>query len=159
MRTPDQVIAAFWRRVRKSSGCWRWNGALRGRDNAYGYFVVQGRRVSAHRFAYTLERGPIARGMTLDHLCRNTRCVRPDHLEQVTMAENILRGVGATAQNARKRSCIHGHPLSGRNLYVNPNGFRECRECKRSRNLAWWAANEDYNRRYKAMRRMRRRTA
>lgn len=27
--------------------------------------------------------------------------------------------------------CIHGHNLSGSNLYVRPNGVRECRICKR----------------------------
>jgi hypothetical protein len=29
--------------------------------------------------------------MCLDHLCRNRRCVRPDHLEPVTIAENVRR--------------------------------------------------------------------
>lgn len=33
----------------------------------------------------------------------------------------------------RVTHCIHGHPLSGENLYVEPNGKRRCRECRRNR--------------------------
>jgi hypothetical protein len=33
----------------------------------------------------------------LDHLCRRCECVRPDHLEAVTNAENIRRGAAARA--------------------------------------------------------------
>jgi len=31
-------------------------------------------------------------GYTLDHVCLNTRCIRPDHLEEVTRAVNTARG-------------------------------------------------------------------
>ncbi|MGH9151353.1 MAG: HNH endonuclease [Acidimicrobiales bacterium] len=31
-------------------------------------------------------------GLTLDHLCRDRRCVNPAHLEPVTVAENLRRG-------------------------------------------------------------------
>jgi hypothetical protein len=39
--------------------------------------------------------GPIPSGMQIDHLCRNTLCVNPDHMEVVTNAENGRRGAGA----------------------------------------------------------------
>jgi len=35
--------------------------------------------------------GPIPDGLHLDHLCANPPCVRPDHLEPVTQAENNRR--------------------------------------------------------------------
>lgn len=39
--------------------------------------------------------------------------------------------MGACAINARKTHCIHGHPLSGDNLYVTPSGGRACRACRK----------------------------
>lgn len=82
--------------VDEETGCWNWNGAMlatTGR-NQYGR-LHQGKhkRVLAHRWAYERLRGPIPEGLVIDHLCRNTKCVNPDHLELVTIAENNRRGL------------------------------------------------------------------
>lgn len=70
--------------------CWDWG---RARDGAgYGAIWYEGRVQGAHRWVYEQLVGPIAKGLDLDHLCRNPRCVNPDHLEPVTHAENIRRG-------------------------------------------------------------------
>jgi hypothetical protein len=73
----------------------------------------------------------------LDHKCRNHLCVNAAHMEPVTLGDNVLRGVGLAAENARKECCIRGHALSGANLqlvsnYRNPDrpDWRQCRECK-----------------------------
>jgi hypothetical protein len=55
--------------------------------------------------------------------------VNPDHLEPVTHAENIRRGTGPLAENAAKTHCVHGHEFAGENLYVRPDGRRQCRAC------------------------------
>lgn len=44
---------------------------------------------------------------------------------------NVLRGVGAGAQNARKTHCEKGHLLEGDNL-VPWAKYRMCRECTRA---------------------------
>lgn len=76
----------------KENGCWLWNGA---RGNVgYGKVWVFGKTVGAHRFVYEKIRGPIPKGKHLDHLCRNSMCVNPSHLEPVTVAENKRRGLG-----------------------------------------------------------------
>lgn len=92
-----------------------------------------GKDVLVHRKVYELLVGPIPDGMTIDHLCRNRKCCNPDHLEVVTMRENVLRGTGPTAEKYRQTHCIRGHLLSGDNLYITPQGRRECRECCRQK--------------------------
>lgn len=49
-------------------------------------------RGTAHRIAWVLERGEIPAGLVPDHLCRVRNCIRVDHLELVTNAENVRRG-------------------------------------------------------------------
>lgn len=89
--------------------CWLWVPTfLSGKK--YGSLRVRkdGRwsEERAHRFAYTVFVGPIPEGLTLDHLCRNTWCVNPEHLEPVTQAENHRRWVDS------KERCRNGHLLS-----------------------------------------------
>lgn len=115
-----------------SDDCWCWTGAISGGYGTIGSGGKHGKVLKAHRAAYELAVGPIAPGLTLDHLCRNTRCVNPDHLEPVTHAENVLRGVGPTAVNAAATHCSLGHELTEANTYVYPGrGARECRICRR----------------------------
>ena len=125
----------FWRIDKLPSGCWVWRGAMNGKGYGLCYEGVSPGRYRwkmAHRVVYEAAKGPIPTGLTLDHLCRNRACVNPDHLEPVSNRENILRGKGATALNARKTHCKRGHELSDRNLKPNKAG-RECRKCARDR--------------------------
>lgn len=116
------------------SGCIVWLGGTNG--VGYGLFYVgEGRsaRTYAHRWSYEYHVGPIPEDLHVDHLCRNRACVNPAHLEPVTVRENLLRGEGPSAANARKTHCPKGHPLSGDNLYVHPRKImRRCRECMRN---------------------------
>jgi hypothetical protein len=123
-------VERFWASIKQDdeTGCWVWRGIKLGR---YALIRIDGRLTPAHRFAYELMVGPIPSGLDIDHLCRNTRCVNPGHLEPVTTAENLLRGEGICAQNARKTHCVHGHPLTGANVKRTKDGGRVCRECMR----------------------------
>jgi hypothetical protein len=72
----------------KEVGCWKWKGGHRGQ---YGILGLLGKGWGAHRLSYELFVGPLPEGMTVDHLCRNTICVNPKHLEAVHGSENSRR--------------------------------------------------------------------
>lgn len=126
----QRAPALFWSRVNKTETCWHWTGATF--HNGYGRVKFRGRDTVAHRITYELEHGPIPAGLTLDHLCRVRPCVRPDHMEAVTLGVNVLRGETITRRNAEKTACDQGHPLSGANLFVRRDGRRRCRTCERA---------------------------
>jgi hypothetical protein len=87
----------------KDSGCWEWHGAIRFRKRSsggYGIFSVSneatyyGRKRQkgkyAHRLSYEHYKGPIPEGLQVRHLCRNSVCVNPDHLDVGTNRDNAM---------------------------------------------------------------------
>lgn len=115
-----------------ATSCWNWTGHIN--RAGYGHFWDGDKDIRAHRWAWARKHGPIPEGLETDHLCRNPRCVNPDHLEIVTSGENTRRGIGPTAINARKTHCIHGHEFTPDNIYHPPYSpaWRKCRTCRRA---------------------------
>jgi hypothetical protein len=130
--------------------CWPWQGSRFAAG--YGQFKLAGRNRRAQQVAHELLVGPIPEGLELDHLCRVRHCVKvvadehgPAHLELVTAAENVRRGLPFSASfagvNARKTHCKRGHPFDEANTYhikpsaSLPNGGRGCRTCRGMRLL------------------------
>lgn len=132
----------FWNRVVSHGDCWEWTGST---NRGYGVtsVVVDGRwrNRKAHRVAWQQLRGEIPEGLVLDHLCRNTWCVNPDHLEPVTLVENIRRGIGMGPRNAQKTHCKKGHeftPENTRSRGGRPE-WRLCRACAREESARYYA--------------------
>jgi len=83
------------------TGCWIWQLGVD--QKGYGFFAVNSRRHIAHRVFYERLKGPVEDGLHLDHLCRNRRCVNPNHLEAVSAAINTQRGLNAKVTPAIAR--------------------------------------------------------
>lgn len=89
------------------SGCVEWRRGIN--TTGYGMVYIGGRNFYAHRANYTRHKGQIPDGFHLDHLCRNTKCINPDHLEAVTPQTNMLRGESPGAIAQRRDACKRGH--------------------------------------------------
>lgn len=77
-------------------GCWPWTGR-RNKEEAvsngqpkpgYGLLSIGNHDWLAHRYSYGIFVGGHRPGLTLDHVCRNSLCVRPDHLMPMTSRRN-----------------------------------------------------------------------
>ena len=109
--------------VDPKTGCWGWSGATL--PNGYGTDTFRRRTRYVHRLSFFAFWGDPGRGV-VDHLCRNRRCVNPDHLELVTRGENVRRGV-ATNRGTCKKGI---HPWTPDNVY-HRNGRPTCKVCAR----------------------------
>lgn len=121
-------------KIDRSGDCWIWIGP---QEKGYGRMktCTDGvwRTWAAHRFVYYCLVGEIPSGASLDHLCRNTACVNPDHLEPVTWAEN-------TRRQRRPGPTLCGnqrHPWVPENLILR-KGYLCCRECARETSRRSW---------------------
>jgi len=110
-----------------ATGCWNFTGSRN--PAGYGRIYDGTRKTYAHRAMYAAWVEPIPEGLSIDHLCRNTSCVNPDHLEAVTQRENVLRGSGPFAVKAAQTHCVHGHEFTSDNTLVRSDGRRNCRAC------------------------------
>ena len=121
--------------------CWYWLGSKKmTRGLLYGTFFDGIRNRPAHVGVYESEIGFIPKGLELDHLCRNTLCVNPEHLEPVTHRINVLRGTSPGALNAKKTIAPCGHLYTGKD-----NERRYCKPCR----TKW--AREYYHRNSKSI--------
>lgn len=131
------LSARFWAKVDKTSTCWNWTASLRSKNSPYGNFKVLGKTKLAHRISYELLVGTIPEGLTIDHTCKNTKCVNPSHMELVTLSENVRRAevwknTNPGQVNRDKSYCPKGHPYDSINTYTTPSGKRDCKECRRA---------------------------
>lgn len=128
------AVDRFWRKVTKhENGCWEWQARVD--KDGYGLFSVTHIRTDrVSRFAYEhFNSAIIPEGLQIDHLCRNRKCVNPEHLEIVTRKENRRRGAAPGGILYLKTThCYRGHAYDEANTYINPtSGQRFCRTCHR----------------------------
>src|SRR5688572_15298255 len=132
MKSPEE---RFWPRVSKTDFCWEWIGFIG--NHGYGVFSLRTKcQRLAHRVSYEWAKGPIPEGHHVDHLCRNKRCVNPNHLEAVLPIINAWRSDAGRPQASRTH-CPRGHEYNHANTYIKVRGGRECRKCRIIAVAAW----------------------
>jgi hypothetical protein len=126
-----------WEKINKTATCWNWTGHIR--QGGYGEIMIKGKKYRAHRLVYETLKEKIPDGLVLDHLCRNRKCVNPEHLEVVTQVENVIRGEGIGMRMKRRTHCIRGHLFAGHTLKQSKknNPYRICKICKSIRQKKW----------------------
>ena len=99
-------------------------------------------RVYIHRIMYEDSFGLIPKGLEIDHLCEEKRCINPDHLEAVTHKENTRRGL---VKN-RLTHCKRGHEFTDDNTVLTPNRYntkvRTCKTCRALRARVGYKLNQ-----------------
>ena len=130
-RRVDPITRLFDGATITENGCWE----SKYKSNKDGYIQIKVSPVLlyAHRLVFEWAVRPLTENETVDHTCRNRRCMNPSHLDGCTHVENILRGTSPGAVNARKDSCIHGHPFTEANIYRRASRphMRECKTCRK----------------------------
>lgn len=111
------------------SPCLEWIGAL---HVGYAWVSHEGKPQLGHRLSYEYAVGPIPAGLVIDHLCRNRKCINPDHLDPVTQAVNVRRAHPNYSTDDMS-VCPHGHPLT-EGWYYTQGTSRVCVRCIRGDN-------------------------
>lgn len=104
--------------------------------HGYGRIKIAQKEYGAHRISYMLFKGYIKPSLQVDHLCRNRKCINPDHLRLVTSRENTLCGNGITAKQSKQTHCKWGHPFTVENTQTDKSRprHRNCKTCLTLRN-------------------------
>jgi len=95
---PTKYVDSFWSRVDRDGpelrhgqgNCWIWTGATD--SDGYGVMTVRAPHkllIKTHRLSFFIFTGRWPTPCCL-HVCDNQRCVRPSHLFEGTVLDNVL---------------------------------------------------------------------
>lgn len=119
-------------------GCWLWTGSTS--SHPYGRITFEGKTWLAHRLSHLAFKGFLDDSLVIDHLCSVKVCVNPEHLEQVTQGENVLRAASLITQ------CPSGHEYTEDNTGyygARPGKKTPSRYCKECNRLKYWKRKEE----------------
>ena len=94
----SEVIARFQSRavLDPSTGCWVYGGQP---SHDYVIALYAGRSRKLHQLIYEAEFGPPPADYQIDHICRNTKCLNPRHLQALDIAAHGARRRGRPRRN------------------------------------------------------------
>lgn len=125
----------FFKFIKITDGnCWSWTGFT---HDGYGKFNIKTnvgswKQYMAHRVSYSIFKEITDNTLVIDHICRNRKCVNPDHLREVSTRDNVVENsMSFIAENVLKTHCPSGHEYSQKNTRISNRNGRYCLECKR----------------------------
>ena len=162
MDVPDELafpmaLQRMTKRVRVTErGCWEWIGYTL--PNGYAEMCIRSKQIRVHRLMYMVSSGgPIPAGMDVLHSCDNPICINPKHLSLGVDKQNIGESIARGRRNTKRAPlgkghpkpenrthCIRGHELAGENLYMTPDGRRQCRACRGAAARRWKPKPQSY---------------
>ena len=103
------------RTIATESGCREWQGKIK---DDYPYVNVGSRMMQVHRVVLEAKLGASLGSQAAHHVCANSRCVNPQHLQPVTHRENVAEMLARTSYLKRiaeledaLREARSDHPL------------------------------------------------
>lgn len=123
----DLIAALYLRSVETPEGCWEWQGQTKqSKKSSTPYAIVKwsGKSHLVHRIACQARYEKDLGTQQAHHICANTVCVNPWHLEPATHVENIAEMKARRSYEARideleqaLRLASPAHPLLERISY------------------------------------------
>ena len=126
----------FWAKVKKTTNCWEWTGALFG--NGYGHLQANHKNSLAHKISWEIHNGEIPKGLLVLHKCDNKKCIRPDHLFLGTHVDNMQDMLRKERGNKPKGEKIGISKLTGSQI-------RTIKTLKKNGNLSQQKIAEVFN--------------
>lgn len=123
--------------VDSKTGCWNYTMSI-APTTGYGQYVIGYKILPAHRYFYEKYRGKVKSGLELDHLCRNRKCCNPSHLEEVSRAENVRRGLLAKLnyEKVKEIRSLYDHGV-GQSKLADIFGVNQSQISRVVNNLRW----------------------
>lgn len=109
-----QTPESFWARVKKTDGCWEWQGACN--STGYGNLSWRGKMYTAHRVAAWLVKlvdSPAAPKNSRErthvlHKCDNRKCCNPEHFFLGSFTDNMIDAY-AKKRKTQPRGAAHAN--------------------------------------------------
>ena len=110
--------------------CWEYNGCSD--SSGYGTIMVEGKLQRVHRLSWEFHNHKkIPKGMVIDHICFNRKCINPAHLRLATIKDNCSRHNVQLKTRCEKHGCkrkIQWHWSSQQNKLIRRS---VCPQCKK----------------------------
>jgi hypothetical protein len=134
---PKSKIKSFWSNVEVGAPdeCWLYKN--KPNNSGYGTIHIGSRTdntrkvIGVHRFSYMVANNcKIPDGLQINHKCYTRLCVNPNHLEVVTVSENLKKCRPYVRHFSKKTHCPKGHEYTKENTRLYKNR-RHCKTCNR----------------------------
>jgi hypothetical protein len=109
------------------------SATIKSKGNLYGVIGAdkgdEQKMYLAHRASYKIYKRAISDNMHIDHMCQNTLCVNPDHLQELTPSAHA----SITWDRVLQGKCKRGHIMDEKNSWIEKTGQKHCRRCHADR--------------------------